>query len=322
MRSHTFRESAIARDREGKFASKASGGNPSAISTALRDTARPDAVKDSPSRHSTGQGMPSIINGADIRTRDGKEIALDRHSDGTTTLTANGTSITLDKRATEELNRSLGDMAGEDVDVGTSQIVRYYTTGPDKQPVSHLVAHIQKDGDDSYSLRVAGDADSIEALTNTPAVNLSRNDIDKLDEALFRLDSSSRVPTDYGDIDVYPTDDGKIAFRHLGDDGTPVETAFNAASIARIRRAIDVVIEGFDEDSPDGPDTGVRRREVSTNAGKVRIELDGEWGGTGSGNVLRVTPATGDAWGVVVDGPNQSAFYDAIDRAEEAWIDN
>ncbi|MEU6725483.1 hypothetical protein ABZ917_17390 [Nonomuraea wenchangensis] len=322
MRSHTFRESAVARDREGKFASKASGGNASAISTALRDAARPDAVQDSPSRHSTGRGMPSIINGADIRTRDGKEIALDRHSDGTTTVTTNGTSITLNKRATEELNRSLGDMAGDDADAGESRYVRYHTTGADKQPVTHLVAHIQKDGDDSYSLRLASDSSNAEALTNAPAVNLSHNDIDKIDEALFRLDSSSRVPTDYGDIDVYPTDDGKIAFRHLGDDGTPVETAFNAASIERIRRAIDVVTEGFDEDDPDSPDAGVRRREVNTNTGKVRVELDGDWGGTGPGNVLRVTPATGDAWGVIVDGPNQSAFYDAIDRAEETWIDH
>ncbi|HEY9370060.1 hypothetical protein [Streptomyces sp.] len=319
MRAHTFKESAIARDQEGKFARKgSSGGNAPAISTALRDAAGPDAVQDSPSRHSTGRGMPSIVAGADIRTRDGKEIALDRHSDGTSTIGVGDTTITVPNHAASNVSRRLQDLTSEDADVGTQHWVKDHATGPDGLPKTSIVALVRKEGPNAYSLRLAGPDASADAVLNAPPVTLAGRDIDNLDNALDRLNSSSRVDTGNGDLDTYTTDDHKFGFRHLGEDGTPVQAEFTPQSFARIRRAMNVVIDGFDDDDPDGPDEGVTHVDVDTNLGKVRVELNGEWQQDGPGNNLIISPAGGDGWGIVVDGDRQRAFSEALEDLEAA----
>src|SRR5690606_25224853 len=116
-------------------------------------------------------------------------------------------------------------------------------------------------------------------------------------------------------------------FRHVGNDGSPVEVEFNARSMARIRRAMNVVYEGFDEDDPDGPDEGVTEVDVDTNAGKVRVQLDGEWRGDGPADRLWILPVDHNEWGIVVSGDRQDAFGDVLEELEllaegEGWSDS
>lgn len=328
MRARPWNEANVIRDREGKFAKKPGGGNLSAISGALRDAAQPTAdVPDSPSRHGTGRGMPSIVAGADIRTRKGDEIALDMHHDGSVTFAVNGTSVTHDKATAGTLMERIGEASVYEEDF--EAWVKSTPTGPDGRPgTPQLAALVRAEGDGAVSVRLApAPGMSADAVRNSPGVTLNRRDVDKLQEAYDRSQAASRLDTGAGDLDVYVTDDKRFGFRHLGDDGTPVETEFNAKSMARIQRAISVVIDGFDEEDPDGPDGGVTQVDVDTNVGKVRVQLDGEWEGEGPGNNLWIIPVDNDNWGIVINGPSHDAFHKALDDVQilaegEGWYDS
>ncbi|MGI5274858.1 hypothetical protein ACQEUU_37395 [Nonomuraea sp. CA-218870] len=316
MRTRIFRESDVNRDPEGKFARKGFAGANSPTAD----------VPDSPSRHGTGRGMPSIVAGADIRTRKGDEIALDMHHDGTVTFAVNGTSVTHDKATASTLMERIGEASAYEEDF--EAWVKSTPTGPDGRPgTPQLAALVRAEGDGAVSVRLAPTPGmSAEALRNTPPINLSGDDQRKLGEGYDRARAATRLDTGPGELDVFLGDGKTFGFRHVGNDGEPVEVEFNARSMARLQRAINVVYEGFDEDDPDGPDDGVTEVDINTNAGKVRVQLDGEWRGDGPGDRLWILPADHDNWGIVVSGNRQEAFGEALEDLEllaegEGWYD-
>lgn len=328
MRARPWNEANVIRDREGKFAEKPGGGNLSAISGALRDAAQPTAdVPDSPSRHGTGRGMPSIVAGADVRTRKGDEIALDTHANGEVTLTLNGVSVTNDRGTASSIISKM-PIAASYEDDGPEFWIRSPVTGPDGNLQTNLDALVRPEGNGAVSVRLASAPGmSADAIRNSPGVTLSRRDVDNLQGAFDRGRAATRLDTGPGELDMYLTDDKRFGFRHVGNDGSPVEVEFNARSMARIRRAMNVVYEGFDEDDPDGPDEGVTEVDVDTNAGKVRVQLDGEWRGDGPGDRLWILPVDHDEWGIVVSGDRQDAFGDVLEELEllaegEGWYDS
>lgn len=265
------------------------------------------------------RGMPDAIAGADIPIRGGDEIALDSHLDGSITIATPKGSVRLPEESVSDLRYYLGDLSLEGRDAGEEAWIKRTELDADSRPRSTLAALVRKDGEGKYSLRLAqGDAPSAAELRDAPALQLNGKDLSSIDNALTRMKASSRVDTGNGDLDVFLTDDKKFSFRHLGDDGHPVETKFDAKSFARLNHAIDVVIDGFDENDPTGPDEGVTQVDVKTNVGKVRVELTGTWQGTSLGDRLKITPVQGDAWGIYVDGTQQQSFADAVSKISDA----
>ncbi|MEV7013285.1 hypothetical protein [Streptosporangium sp. NPDC051022] len=262
--------------------------------------------------------MPDIIAGSDISTRGGGEIALDHHVDGGLTVNTPNGSVHLTKQGALTFKRSLKDISRSDDNDGKEDWITQ-VDNQDGRPYSKLVGLVRKDGDDTYSLRLPPNDDpSLDELGNAPALQLSGKDLTKIDDALFRMESASRIDTGHGDLDIFITDDNKFGFRNVGDNGRPVETKFDAKSFAKLNHAIDVVVDGFDDSDPNGPDEGVTRVDVKTNAGTVRVELTGNWRGTTPDDRLKITPVGGGTWSIDVAGAHQSDLHDALSKVSEA----
>src|SRR5690606_6519650 len=160
-----------------------------------------------------------------------------------------------------------------------------------------------------------------------PSVTLRTRDGDNHQGAFDRGRAATRLDTGPGELDMYLTDDKRFGCRHVGNDGRPVEVEFSARPMARIRRAVDVVYEGLDEDDPDGPDEGVTEVNIDTNAAKVGVQLDGEWRRDGPADRLWILPVDHNEWGIVVSGDRQDAFGDVLEELEllaegEGWYDS
>ncbi|MEV8637782.1 hypothetical protein AB0395_39660 [Streptosporangium sp. NPDC051023] len=267
----------------------------------------------------SSRGMPNILTGSDIPTRKGGEIALDRHVDGSLTITTKTGTARLGPNDISNLKHAVRDINSEAHDPGFESWIKRVDTDADGRPKLAHVMMLRKEDDDTYSLRVGpNDSPSIAELQNAPALQLSSKDLDKIDDSLRRMDAASRVDTGYGDLDVYMTDDNKFAFRHLGDDGRPVEVVFDKKSFAKLDRATNVVVEGFDDSDPTGPDEGVTHVDVTTNVGKVRVEQLGEWRGNSPEDRFKITPVGHDNWGIYVEGTHQKEFDAAWEKAANA----
>jgi hypothetical protein len=306
--SRLFDESKISRDDEGKFARKAGGGaNLSAISAALgRASAvgpRPDLsqMADNAIRKAAGRGglssrpergMPDAISSSSVPLSGGGDLGVDRHVDGSVSLTSGGRRTTMPKDAAQRL-------------AGTLRLADDWERG-DEENIPGVGRLTKVSG--GYQLDLPGGN----------RVGLSRREAVKLDQAIERSDASTRVDTGYGDADVFVADGNKIGFRHLGDDGRPVEVVFNKSSFNKIVDTFNRLVDDIDLDGPDRKP--VYSGEFSTNVGRVRVEMTGL--GRDPGDRLRIGPAEGDAWGLVVAGRAQDAWYDAMSNAQEQleWV--
>ncbi len=246
------------------------------------------------------RGMPDAVATNTVKLSSGESITIDRHDDGGVTLTSGNDQVTY---SPAETNRVMGDLASaDDLDPGEHDTS---TLG------SKTLATIERTGKNAYTLQLGGDGQP---------VDLNGRDLDRINTANEKSSAASRVDTGNGDVDLFVTDDNKIGLRHLGDDGTPVETRFDPKSWAKISRAMDVVIDRLDENEEfvkgDKAD-GVTSVTFRTNAGKARVELVGDWQGTNPGDRLEIM-AVDESWGIVVDGPKQGAWGDAMQAVEDA----
>ncbi|OPG13633.1 hypothetical protein [Microbispora sp. GKU 823] len=245
-----------------------------------------------PSRPDSGasgeKGMPKVLASAEVPLKSGGTLKLDREHDGDRiTLTHGDHSTSLSRDGAHKLAREL-TLAD---DWGTGEEDTFDGAG-----------HIRKTGPGAYDV----------TLPDGTKLTMSRRDAVKFEQTLEGLDASSRVDTGNGDLDVFSPGRGKIGYRHLGDDGSPVEVVFDRKSYRKISDTIDRIID--DVDAPDVTKP-VTRREISTNAGKVSVELFGKWGGRNPGDRLEIMPVDGDpGWGMVIDGPQQRDWADANDR--------
>ncbi len=308
MVKRVWNEAAHPRDNDGKFASGRGGGNLSAISGAL---GRASAVGAAPNvsqmvdnaiRKASGRGgitsrpergMPDAIASARVPLAGGGDLDVDRHVDGGVSLTSGGRRTALQKDAAKRLSDTLS--LAQDWERG------------DEEDIPGVGRLAKVTG--GYELHLADGS----------RVGLSRREGVKLEQALGRSDASTRVDTGFGDADVFVTGDKKIGFRHLGDDGRPVEVTFDKSSFRKINQTIDRLIDDIDLDGPDRKP--VYSGEFNTNVGRARVELTG-WGDKEPNAKLRIGPADGDAWGLIVQGGAHSQWWDAMYNAQDAlgWV--
>lgn len=308
MANRAWNEDAHPRDNDGKFTHGRGGGNMSAISGAL---GRASAVGTAPNvsqmvdnaiRKASGRGgitsrpergMPDAISSASVPLSGGGNLGVDRHVDGSVSLTAGGRRTTMPRDVAKRLTDTL--LLAEDWDRGEEENI------PGVGRVTKVTG--------GYQLELPGGN----------RVGLTRREAVKLEQAIERSDGSTRVDTGYGDTDVYVADGKKVGLRHLGDDGRPVEVVFDKSSFRKISQTVDRLIDDWDFDGLDRKP--VYSGEFSTNVGRVRVELTG-WGTGDPGNRLRIGPADGDAWGVVVRGDAHRAWGHAMENAQDAlgWI--
>jgi hypothetical protein len=269
--------------------------------------------------HKSSRGMPDTLASADIPGRDGKELALDAHPDGSVSVSSGVYSVKLSHSAFGDLRSFMKDLDGEDVDDGEEAWVKSDRLDANgHRNGSGLAALVRKEGDDVTVRLAPHDNASVDDLRNAPEVRLNSKGIDKLDDESFRMSSASRIDTGNGDMDIAVTSDKKVSITHIGEDGKPKTTQFDAKSYAKVAHAIDAVVDGWDDNDPTLDENEVvRKRSFSTNAGKVNVELIGTSEGNGPEDRLRIM-AEDESWGVVIDGPQQKAFHDAIGKINDA----
>lgn len=241
------------------------------------------------------KGMPKTLASAEVPLKAGGTLSIGREHDGDRiTLTHSGHSTTLSRDGAHKLARQL--TLADDWDPGEEDTI-------------DGGGHIRKTSASSYDV----------TLPDGTKLTLSRRDAVKFEQALEGLDASTRIDTGNGDLDVFSPGRGKIGYRHLGDDGRPVEVVFDRKSYRKISDAIDRIIDDVDDPDITKP---VTRRVVSTNAGKVSVELFGKWGGRNPGDRLEIMPVDDNAgWGIVIDGPQQRDWADANDRIMQESAD-
>lgn len=290
------------RDDDGRFTHKGGGtsGAPSTPTMPARQVPDISRMADNAIRRAAGRGgitrrpergMPDAIASIPVKTKSGATIGVHRHADGSLTIDAGGRRTTMTKeqakRFTDQLDLAQDWPRGDSEDIpGAGRITR--VSG-------------------GYQVDLAGGG----------RLDLTFRDGKVLDQTIQRSAGSTRVDTGYGDADVFIADRNKIGFRHLGDDGRPVEIVLDKTSYTKIDRTIDRLIDEMDEDGPDRKP--LYAGELSTNVGRVRVEMTG-WREPGS--VLRIIPAEGGDWGLVIDGSAQEAWYFATSDAKEAlqWV--
>lgn len=272
------------RDGDGQFANSPGGG--ASDTSKMADAAIRRAAGRAPAlRQRTENGMPDALATHEIPLTGGGVVKLDRHLDGGISLTSGPRSTTPVSR--NALKKLFGQASlAEDWDPGEEQALPG-------------IGHVRKKSSSQYEV----------TLPDGSKVDLARRDIARILKSLERIDSAARVNTDYGPIDVFPVDAKTLGIRHLGDDGRPVEILLNRGSFEKIDRAVNGIIDDIDLDG----DQAVTRRVVSTNAGKVSVEMFGDGRATNPRSELNIGPVDGDAWGVIVDGPHLRDWYSAME---------
>lgn len=268
----------------------------------------------------TKRGMPNAIAGADIPVRGGEELALDFHPDGSATIATGKASVHLPDSTLSDLLYNMKHVGSEDAEVGAEAWVKRVDRDADGRPTgSSLAALVRKEGEGNYSLRLAeSDTPSVEEMRNSPEVRFNDKDLAKINDSVVRGEAASRVDTGNGDADLLITDDNKFTIRHLGDDGRPIDVNLNPKSYAKISYAVGVMMDGWDEEDPSlADDEAVTKRTVPTNAGPVTVEISGQWGGTNPEDQLSITADDG-SWGLIIDGPYQDAFSQALSKVADA----
>ena len=206
-----------------------------------------------------------------------------------------------------------------DVPEMVANSVHTFTGGPD-DPATGF-AQVSHDGTGNIVLELRSSDDKLQ---------LSRSEAKALAETVQRATGASRVEAKSGLVDVYPTDDHKIGLRLTAADGSVVEPAFDAESWTRLRRAIDVVWEGFDEsndfglgddgtlaDDEDLPE--VDDLEIDTNAGRMYVYREGpvpslDDPNYGSGALSFGPPD--DSWRVDFPSHHEHPMFDAFQAVE------
>jgi len=299
-----WREELHPRDNWGRFTHRDGGGTPSAP-TPQQATPTPADVSrmaDSAIRRAAGRGgitrrpergMPNTIARLSVPLSKGTIISVERTADGRTSIVHNGRRTNLTdqnaKRFTNELDLAV------DWDPGDSETIQG-------------VGRITKTSS-GYQI----DLDNGDSLT------LTRRDAIKLNKAIETAPASSRVETGAGPLDIFVADRNMLGFRHLGDDGSPVEITFNKPSADKIRNAYNQLIDDIDDDIAQGTRKPVYAKEISTNVGRVRVEITGPGDGSGPEDSLYIIPTEGSDWGIAVTGPNTGRWYRAMDRVREEF---
>lgn len=167
------------------------------------------------------------------------------------------------------------------------------------------------------------DSDDYDARTGVTFTDVQADE--PFAATLGNAEVAARVQTGYGPLDMYPTADGKgMTLRMKAESGHPTEVEFSRAEWQKINTAINTLIDGFGEDTPEGVE--VNAITVPTKAGKVDLEWKGgrsEGGDYSADARLLITPQYDAPWSVVIGGEHMAAAFEPIGHINDAiGIDN
>lgn len=298
------------------------------------DASRAKVVNYDPSQPRDGDGrfadgMPDVIASYDVATLAGA-LSARRTREGVE-LTDGAHSVTLTPNEQRRLVSAVGnDYRDEPVDIH-----RYVQRADGVHAVT--VARVRPSGGQSENdggeitragvrLDIGEVDDSDEYDSRTGVTMTTRQAGRQFETTLNSAAVAERVQTGYGPLDMFPAAGNGMGLRVKGDDGTPVEVRFSRAEWRRIDGAVNLVLEGFDEDLPEGQPE-INRVTVPTKAGRVDVEWSGpriDGGGYSPDAKLKITPQDESAgWSVIVDGEHMSGFFGPIGFVNDAiGIDN
>jgi ATP-dependent protease ClpP protease subunit len=246
-----------------------------------------------------------------VRTREGVEL-----SDGANT-------VTLSVNERRRIERAMGNSYAE----GDTLINRYV----ERDGVLHAVAVARvrpqgrgesEDGESVVAgmrLDIGEVEDSDDYDSRTGVIFTARQADEPFAATLGQAEVSARVQTGYGPLDMFPTPDGRgMALRMKAEGGDPTEVSFSGAEWSRINAAINTLIDGFDETTPEGRE--VNAITVTTKAGKVDLEWKGsrQDDGYAPDSRLLITPQYDAPWSVVIDGEHMAGAFDPIGMINDA----
>lgn len=142
---------------------------------------------------------------------------------------------------------------------------------------------------------------------------------DRFEQTMGLADVAERVQTGYGPLDLLPnaTGDGMV-LRMKAESGGPTEVEFSRSEWRRINDAINTLIDGFEESTPEGEE--VNSITVRTKAGKVDLDWKGprQDNGYSPDARLLITPQYEAAWSVGIDGSHMREAFDPIGVINDA----
>jgi len=262
-------------------------------------------------------GMPSIIATEAVQMLNGS-IAVDapgRGEPGWVHISDGQHTAVLDDATAERLSNGIQDLR-EEMDVGETQMRSRYETR-DGKPWGVPLYAVTKTGPARYELKVADPDDSFDDLVERTGIQMTYKQFRELEDSTYRMSAARRVSTNGGPVDFYPDPNDRMGVRVKRVDGDVQEMSFSEKEWAKIRRAINVVYEGFDEsevppaDAPDDWDsTPVSEINVSTGAGLLTVvNVDG---------VLSIAATNSDDWHITWPTSSEHPIWDAFDAVETA----
>ncbi len=153
---------------------------------------------------------------------------------------------------------------------------------------------------------VVGEGDDSE-FGAEPSIRVSLADLDAIADSIGDAATAERVDSGNGPIDVFVAGPNQVGFRMRGDDGDPVEVAFNRRDVRRIDDAIDHVSEHGGT------------RTIDTANGPVEVTFRGPVGGDYTdANSLIISPPSGGPWGIAATGEGIGALLTAFENNASA----
>lgn len=307
MGRHSFREADVVRDNWGRFGNENHSAGPTASSA-------PSSGKPSEATIRARQGggnyralMPDVVNSAEIKGKGGT-VKLDHHGDGSLTITTPHGSATLPAHIREgTLPEVIHDT--EILATGETMWVR------DPKDFTTYAA-ITRVGSGTYTLHLGSDADE------EPGITLTESQLNKInDTSTLLTEYNRRIDTGNGNADIYLTSNDNLGLRTPGDDGTPVDIELSPAQARKLNHAISVVYQGFDDEDPDGPESGVSETSFSIGGGK-RIHVT-QQGATpidspAGVNGDLIIEADDGSWAFVVTPKSYDEFTDTLQDMVDA----
>ncbi|OLE21672.1 MAG: hypothetical protein AUG49_21435 [Catenulispora sp. 13_1_20CM_3_70_7] len=250
---------------------------------------------------------------------------------GHVTLTHGKRSVTLTPDEYRQFDRHLTRNTGipDDAPEGSghhdiygSRLTGVAPAPPKREPL-YKITHGGYDSDGfatHHTLTLPEPGDTLDHIEHRPGLTMDHRQAHHVELGAFRVSRAERVDTGNGPMDVFATQDNRLALRMKDEHGDPTEVTFGKVDWRRINHALALVLEGFDEDNPDEHAPEINHVTVKTSAGPVNIDLRGPHLDKGyhPDSSLTITPGYDAPWSVAVDGEHMSEVFGQVGWAEDA----
>jgi hypothetical protein len=146
------------------------------------------------------------------------------------------------------------------------------------------------------------------------SIRMSRKQSDAMIEHLQHAVAAERMDTGFGPLDVFVAGKKRIGFRMRSENG-PAEVTFSRTDWRRVDSTINSIVDGFDADGTDVPDT----IKIRTADGPVQVTWSGERQDQGYNprSVLTIEPLYSADWSIAVDGEHMVQVFTPISTAAD-----